>query len=115
MLHISPNEPTVDDLGADAEWLIQDGLSPATIKNHLLAIKNLYLYWDIPGVIQLFDSFSWSLTLKALKYASHTTIDNRTAITVPHLIALVRACSGDSALWPLKMVLLFGYMGYLRI
>ena len=106
MLDISPN--------CRQSRLIQDGLSPATIKNHLSAIKNLYLYWNLPGVIQLFD-FSWSLTLRALKYASCATFDNCTAITVLHLIGLVRACSGDPALWPLKIVLLFGYMGYLRI
>ena len=115
MLDIPPQSPTVDDLGAYVEWLVQDGLSPATIKNHMSAIKNLYLYWDIPKVTQIFESFSWSLTLRALKYASRVTFDNRTAITTAHLLALVRVCSGDTALLPLKIVLIFGFIGYLRI
>ena len=63
----------------------------------------------------MFDSFIWSLTLRALKFAARTTFDNRTAITTPHLLALVRICASDPALSPLKIVLIFGYMGFLRI
>ena len=96
--NIPIKQPNVDDLGAYVEWLLADGLASATIKNHLSAIKNLYLHWDHHSVIKIFDSFSWSLTLRALKFAARTTFDNRTAITTPHLLALVRICASDPAL-----------------
>ena len=63
----------------------------------------------------VFDSHKWALTLRALKFANRTAFDDSSVVTLPHLLRLVRVCDIDFALWPLRLVLLFGYMGYLRV
>ena len=95
--------------------LIQDGLATSTIRNHLSAIKSLYLERNLQGTLAVFESHSWALTLRALKFANRSAYDEKSAVTLPHLLRLVRACDVDFALWPLKVALLFGYMGYLRV
>ena len=115
VLDIPFSDPSVDDFGAYAEWLIQEGLAPPTIKNHLSAIKNLYLLWDFPKVVQIFDSHGWALTLRALKFANRLTYDDKSSLTLPHLLALVRICDINCSLWPLRVALIFGYMGFLRV
>ena len=107
--------PTVDDLAAFAEWLIQAQLAPNTVKNYLSAVKMLYLSWNVQTVIEAFNSYSWFLTTKAIQLSVRPPPDSRTAITYPHLEALVAACDRDKALWPLKVALVFGYLGYLRV
>ena len=112
---IPMQEPTLDDLSAYVEWLIEDGLAPSTIKNYLSAVKNLFLLWNITDVIHIFDSYRWSLTLKAIAYANRNVTDKRTAVTLPHLLRLVRLCDSDMEFWPLKIALIFGYLGYVRV
>ena len=84
-------------------------------RNYLSAAKTLYLLWDLPSVVEVFSSYAWSLTLKAIMLSVRPPIDNRSAATYPHLEALVLACSRDASLWPLKVALVFGYLGYLRV
>ena len=107
-------EPTCEDLAACVEWLIQDGLASNTIKNHISAVKSLFLWWNINSVIDIFDSYRWSLTIRALAYANRDTTDGRTALTLPHLFRLVKACDNDVSLSPVKIALIFGYLGFLR-
>ena len=114
-LGIPVEDPTVDDLSAFAEWLVQAQLAPATIRNYLSAIKTLYLSWNTSEVVEAFNSYSWALTLKAITLSVRPPSDNRSAITFPHLEALVLACQRDRALWPLRVALVFGYLGYLRV
>ena len=106
--------PSVDDLASFAEWLIQAGLAPATIKNYLSTIRGLYLLWDIRPAIEVLESYAWSLTLRAIPFASRTVTSNRSTLSPEQLLALVRVCSVEH-LWPLKVALIFGFMGYLRV
>ena len=96
------------------EWLIQCNLSPNTIANYMSAVKGLYLLWNIPEASAVFESHAWSLSLKALKYTVRNLDTARPAITLEHLISLVRVTSSSFALWPLRIALIFGYLGYLR-
>ena len=105
----------MDDLAAFIEWLLQDGLSPVTVKNHASAVKNLFLFWNIPKVIKIFNSYTWSLTLKAVSHAVRETPVSTPAMTLSHLGALLRACDTDKSMIPLKVALSFGYLGYLRV
>ena len=114
-LGIPPLGPTVDDLSAFAEWLVQAQLVPATVRNYLSAVKTLYQMWGVTPVLQAFNSYAWSLTLRAINLSVRPTQNNRTAVTYQHLEALVQACTRDASLWPLKVALVFGYMGYLRV
>ena len=82
-------DPSVHDLAAFAEFLVQAGLAPSTIQNYLSAIKSLYLSWELPAVISAFNSYAWSLTVKAISLSVRPPLDSRTAVTLPHLQALV--------------------------
>ena len=104
----------MDDLAAFAEWLLQAGLNPSTVKNYLSAVKGMYLLWDNKRVIEIFESFAWSLTLRALPHAVRPILGTRTSITPEHLLLLVRAC-GERSFWPLRVALVFGFLGYLRV
>ena len=105
----------MDDLSAYVEWLIPIGFAPNTIKNYVSAVENLFLLWNVHCVIEIFESYRWSLTLKAISYANRNIVDRRTAVTLPHLLELVRACKSDIEFWPVKIALIFSYMGFLRV
>ena len=107
-------QPSTDDLAAFAEWLITANLAPSTIKNYLSAIKGLYLLWNIKPIIDIFESYAWSLTLRAIPFANRSPATVRPSMTFDHLLALVRVCSHPST-WPLRVALSFGFLGYLRV
>ena len=98
VMDIPLETPGVDDLGAFAEWLIRAGMAPSTIANYLSAVKTLYLMWDLSEPIEVFNSYAWSLTMKAVKHAVRPVLNNRAAVTFDHLKLLVRACNREAAL-----------------
>ena len=113
--NIDVYNPTIDDLAIFAEWLIEAQLAPATVRNYLSAVKTLYLKWNIKPVLEVFNSYSWALTLKSIQLSVRPPPDSRTAVMFEHLEALVAVCDTNVALWPLKVALVFGYLGYLRV
>ena len=115
VMDIPLETPGVDDLGAFAEWLIRAGMAPSTIANYLSAVKTLNLMWDLSEPIEVFNSYAWSLTMKAVKHAVRPVLNNRAAVTFDHLKLLVRACNREAALGSLKIALVFGYLGFLRV
>ena len=80
-----------------------------------LGCKKLVFILNIPKVIKIFNSYTWSLTLKAVSHAVRETPISRPAMTLSHLGALLRACDTDKSMIPLKVALSFGYLGYLRV
>ena len=58
---------------------------------------------------------SWTLTLRAISYSAGPQPDNRSAITLEDLTRLVAVCNTDPSLVPLRVALVFGFLGYLRI
>ena len=109
------DSPHVDELRAFAEWLLQAGLGSSTIANCLSAVKTMYLTWDCPEAVHIFESYAWSLTLKAIKFAVRPATGGRSSVSYDHLLDLIRACEADNTLGPLKVALSFGYLGYLRV
>ena len=65
--------------------------------------------------MHIFESYAWSLTLKAIKFAVRPATGGRTSVTYDHLLDLIRACEADNTLGPLKVALIFGYLGYLKV
>ena len=58
---------------------------------------------------------AWTLTLRAISYSAGPQPDNRSAITLEDLTRLVAICNTDPSLVPLRVALVFGFLGYLRI
>ena len=107
--------PRLDDFGAFAELLLISGRSPATVKNYLPAIKSLFQEWRAASVVKDLTSPAWTLTLRAISYSAGPQPDNRSAITLEDLTRLVAVCNTDPSLVPLRVALVFGFLGYLRI
>ena len=107
--------PRLDDFGAFAELLLISGRSPATVKNYLSAIKSLFQEWRAASVVKDLTSPAWTLTLRAISYSAGPEPDNRSAITIEDLTRLVAVCNTDPSLVPLRVALVFGFLGYLRI
>ena len=107
--------PRLDDFGAFAELLLISGRSPATVKNYLSAIKSLFQEWRATSVVKDLTSPAWTLTLRAISYSAGPQPDNRSAITLEDLTRLVAVCNTDPSLVPLRVALVFGFLGYLRI
>ena len=107
--------PRLDDFGAFAELLLISGRSPATVKNYLSAIKSLFQEWRAASVVKDLTSPAWTLTLRAISYSAGPQPDNRSAITLEDLTRLVAICNTDPSLVPLRVALVFGFLGYLRI
>ena len=112
---ISVNHPTVDDVGAFTELLLEAGRLVPTVKNYCTAIKSLYIHWDNQVVVSAFDSPTWRMMLRGISLSVGPTADRRTAVEMEVLKAMIRICDTDKSLLPLKVALLFGYFGYLRI
>ena len=104
----------LDDFGAFAAFLLISGTSPATVINYLSAIKVLFQEWLIADVVRDLSSPAWNLTLRAI-YSAGPQPDHRSAVTKDHLLKLVAVCDTDPSLVPLRVVLVFGFLGYLRI
>ena len=58
---------------------------------------------------------AWTLTLRAIAYSAGTQPEHRSAVTKEDLIKLVAVCDTDPSLVPLRVALVFGFLGYLRI
>ena len=95
--------------------LLISGRSPATVKNYLSAVKLLFQEWQVPAVVKDLSSPAWTLTLRAIAYSAGPQPDHRSAITREDLLKLVAVCDTDPSLVPLRVALLFGFLGYLRI
>ena len=107
--------PALDDFGAFAEFLLISGRSPATVKNYLSAVKILFQEWRVAAVVKDMSSPAWSLTLRAISYSVGPQPDHRSAVTKDDLIKLVAVCDTNPSLVPLRVALVFGFLGYLRI
>ena len=107
--------PTIDDVEAFTELLVEAGLSVAPIKNYSVATKTLYAEWGLVRILKRFDVPAWKFMLKGLAYSADTRQDTRTAMTMEDLMTMVNICDKDKALWPLQVALTFGYFGYLRV
>ena len=55
------------------------------------------------------------LTLRAISYSAGPQSDHRSAITKDDLHKQVAVCNKDPSLVPLRVALVFGFLGYLRI
>ena len=107
--------PALDDFGAFAEFLLISDRSPATVKNYLSAVKVLFQKWRVPSIVKDLSSPAWILTLKAISYSAGPQPEHRSAITNEDLLKLVTVCDTDPSLVPLRVALVFGFLGYLRI
>ena len=107
--------PGVDDLAVFAEWLIAADLSVSMVQNYISAVKNMYLGWGTASALEIFDSYAWALTIKAINFSVRPKLDSRTAVSPQHLAAMVKVCSGNRSLLPLRVALIFGFMGFLRV
>ena len=93
-------DPTVDDLGAFAEWLLAAGLASSTVRNQLSAVKTLYLWWDKPHIINIFNSPAWGLSLRGILNSTRPSQNSKTAVTILHLYGMAGVCHGHPELAP---------------
>ena len=109
------DSPSLDDIGAFFELLVQSGRSLGTIKNYLSPVKAFYFERSLTRVQRLFTSPGWSAMVKGLSNTVRPTEDRRTAVTLEQLEVMVEFCNRDVALLPLKVALVFGFFGFLRL
>ena len=74
--------PSIDDLGAFAEWLISARLAPAKVHSHLYSVRTLYMWWHKPSVTSIFRSHTWALTIRGILNTTRPPKDRRTAGTI---------------------------------
>ena len=106
--------PSLDDIGAFYELLVQSGRSLGTIKNYISAVKAFY-YERTLGVEKMFTTSGWTVMVRGLSNTVRPTDDRRTAMTLDQLELMVAQCDRDLALLPLKVALVFGFFGFLRL
>ena len=109
------SSPTVDDISAFAEWLIAAKLAPSTIKNLLSAVRILYMWWEKPNIIKLFQSDAWSMTLRGISNSVRPSQINKSTISIQDLITIIQSCSFSLDLLPIKVGILLGFFGFLRV
>ena len=107
--------PTDLELASYAEWLVQGGLSCATIRNHFTAVKLLFQWWGKEDIVRSLSSHAWTLTIKGLLNTVRPTFQKRAAMTLEHLTALVQTCHLRESFTPLKVAVTFGFFAFLRI
>ena len=79
------------------------------------SIKVFYMWWNKPQVVALFRSDPWQLTIRGINNSLRPPSTTLTAIDIPDLLALVSACENSEALSPIKVAILFGFFGFLRV
>ena len=112
---VDPRKPSIDNIGAFVELLVRSDKAPGTIRNYISAIKQFY---EEAGAIHLdpmFQSLVWKAMIRGLVLTARPRMDARAAMARPDLEAMVTRCNAERGLLPLKVALIFGYLGYLRI
>ena len=107
--------PSLDDLGAFTEWLINSGLAPSTVRNHLSSVKTLYVWWSKPSVVALFRSDAWSHMIRGISNTVRPSPPNRSAMSIPDLMAILSAARDLPNFLTVRVGILFGFFGYLRV
>ena len=115
LFNINPDQPTCDQLAAYTEWLLQGGLAVATVRNHVAAIKSLYLWVANTDIVAILNSSAWALTVKGILNTIRPSYNIKAAMTPEDLLALMEVAYRYDDLLPLTVALSFGFFGYLRI
>ena len=112
---VNPDEPSCDQLAAYTEWLLQGGLVVSTVRNHMAAVKSLYIWMGNARVVDTLNSTPWSLTIRGLLNTVRPSYNIRAAFTPDDLLAMMEVAYRYDDLFPLIVALSFGFFGYLRI
>ena len=112
---VDPDDPSCDQLAAYTEWLLQGGLAVATVRNHMAAIKSLYLWVANTKIVDILNSSVWALTIKGLLNTIRPSYNIKAAMTPEDLFSLMEVAYRYDDLLPLTVALSFGFFGYLRI
>ena len=115
MFQVNSESPSIDDLGAFAEWLLESGLACATVRNHLSSVKTLYIWWDKPGVVAIISSDPWALSIKGIMNSVRPGPLATTAVAPEHLLAMLQVSAPFPHLSPFRLGLIFGFLGFLRV
>ena len=102
--------PSVDDISAFAEWLIVVRLAPSTIKNIPSAVRILYMWWQKPNIVKLFQSDAWSMTLRGISKSVRPSQLNKSTMSIQDLVIAIQSCSLSLDFLPIKVGILFGFL-----
>ena len=67
------------------------------------------------GVVEAFSSTAWTTMVTGIVATAQPCSDTRTAMTREDLQVMVEYCGNFMSVLPLKIALIFGFFGYLRI
>ena len=115
VFQVDREAPSIDDLGAFAEWMLDSGLACATVRNHMSSVKTLYIWWDKPGVVDIFSSDPWALTIRGIMNSVRPGPPATTAVAPEHLLAMLEVCAPFPQLSPFKLGFIFGFLGFFRV
>ena len=105
---VNPDATTCDNLSAYTEWLLQGGLAVATVRNHMAAIKSLYLWVGNTTISDILASSTWSLTIRGLLNTVRPSYSTKSAFTPEDLLAMMEVAYRYQDLHVLAVALSFG-------
>ena len=112
---MNPDATNCDTLSAYTEWLLQRGLAVATVRNHMAAIKSLYLWVGNTTVSDILASSICSITIRGLLNTVRPSYNTKLAFTPEDLLAMMEVAYRYPDLQVLTVALSFGFFAYLRI
>ena len=112
---LDPDAPSTDSLAAYTEWLLLGGLAVSTVRNHMAAVRSLYLWVENFIAADLLISPTWSLTIRGLTNTVRPSYSDRAAFTPDDLLSLMEESARHDDLTVLNVALAFCFFAYLRI
>ena len=107
--------PSLDDVDAFMELLVQSDFTLGTLKNYLCAIKAFYFDKGWTVVTDLFTYNHWAAMVKGMTLTVRPKQDNRSAMTLQEFELMVKYCGRERGMLPLKVGLVLGFFGYLHL
>ena len=86
---VSPDSSTCEDFAANAEWLLQGGLTAQTVRNHFGAKKALYSWSSHEEAIDILSSAQWQLSIKGIVNTVRPSFNILAAMIPDDLVAMV--------------------------
>ena len=115
IFHIDWRVPIIDDVGAFVELLVRSNKTLGTIKNYISAIRSLYYQLGSVNILEWLALPVWGIMSRGLANTVRQTTDRRSAMSLDELERMVEFCSSDESLLVLKLALVIGFFGYLRL
>ena len=73
------------------------------------------MWWKKPNIVKLFHSDAWSMTLRGISNSVRPSLLNKSTMSIQDLVLAIKSCSLSLEFLPIKVGILFGFFGFLRV